>query len=133
MLFLFPSFPASLFLLTLFFWQRVCILPTSTRSLPNGSTQHKFKSQRCGTTANVALLKDHLSGGTVRSSSLLVLCKLIQLKVSLIKSCGTTPNFSLLGDALFWGTARASYLLLHFKLNQSNVSFKVSQISKKRM
>ena len=46
--------------------------------------------------------------------------------------CGTTANFSLLRDALFWGTARASYLLLFCKSNQFNLSFKVTQFSKKR-
>ena len=54
----------------------------------------------------------------MRSSCLLVLFEMIQLKVSQKKRCGTTANFSLLGDALFWGTARGPYLLLLRKLNQ---------------
>ena len=40
------------------------------------------KSERCGTAANFALLRDPLFWGTARAPYLLVLCKMIQLKVS---------------------------------------------------
>ena len=59
---------------------RACAVPAT--SLHNDSTYGKLKSERCGTTANFALLRDTLLGGTARAPYLLVPCKMIQLKVS---------------------------------------------------
>ena len=107
-----------------------CVLPTC--SLQNDSTPGKLKSERRGSTAHFAGLRDPLVGGTVRASYLLVQSRSLQntstsgkLK---LQRCGSPANFARSRDLLFGGTARAPYLLVPCKMTQLQVSQKVKGV-----